>query len=134
MAFNLQTVNEYIQDARTLLLDRIAPYRYSDTSLIVAFNLALLDGRRLRPDLFVYKWGNRVPNYDAVSGQDVPIEPQFRKAFVYGLVAHALLRDQEDVQDARASIFQDTMESILTGIRRPPIQGAGTPAPSAPQK
>ena len=46
MAFNLRTVTEYIEDARTLLLDRIAPYRYSDTSLIVALNLALLDGRR----------------------------------------------------------------------------------------
>lgn len=134
MAFNLQTVQDYIEDARTLLLDRIAPYRYSDTSLIVALNLALLDGRRLRPDLFVYKWGNRVPSYDAVSGQDVPIEPQFRKAFVYGLVAHALLRDQEDVQDTRSSLFMGTMEDILTGVRRPAIQNAGTPAPQSPQR
>ena len=134
MAFNLQSVKDYIEDARTLLLDRIAPYRYSDISLIVAFNLALLDGRRLRPDLFVYKWGNRVPSYDAVTGQEVPIEPQFRKAFVYGLVAHALLRDQEDVQDARSSLFMDTMESILMGTRRPPIANAGTPAPGSPQK
>ena len=133
MAFNLQTVEDYIKDARTLLLDKIYPYRYSDDSLLTALNLALLDGRRLRPDLFVYRWGNKVPYYEAVTGQDVPMEPQFRKAFVYGLVAHALLRDQEDVQDARATIFQDTMESVLTGVRKPPIQGAGTPAPQNAQ-
>ena len=133
MAFNLQTVEDYIKDARTLLLDKIYPYRYSDHSLLTALNLALLDGRRLRPDLFVYRWGNKVPYYEAVTGQDVPMEPQFRKAFVYGLVAHALLRDQEDVQDARATIFQDTMESVLTGVRKPPIQGAGTPAPQNAQ-
>ena len=133
MAFNLQTVEDYIKDARTLLLDKIYPYRYSDDSLLTALNLALLDGRRLRPDLFVYRWGNKVPYYEAVTGQDVPMEPQFRKAFVYGLVAHALLRDQEDVQDARATIFQDTMESVLTGVRKPPIQNAGTPAPQNAQ-
>ena len=134
MPLNLESVNDYIEDARTLLLDRIPPYRYSDISLLVALNLALLDGRRLRPDLFVYKWGNKVPSYDAVDGQQVPIEPQFRKAFVYGLVSHALIRDQEDVQDARASLFMDTMEQILIGLQKPAFQGAGTPAPQSPQR
>ena len=133
MPLNLESVNDYIEDARTLLLDRIPPYRYSDISLLVALNLALLDGRRLRPDLFVYKWGNKVPSYDAVDGQQVPIEPQCRKAFVYGLVSHAVIRDQEDVQDARASLFMATMEQILIGLQKPAFQGAGTPAPQSPQ-
>jgi hypothetical protein len=134
MALNLQTVSEYVEDARELLLDKISPYRYSDTSLVAALNLALLDARRLRPDLFVYRWGNRVPNYLAVDGQDVPIEHQFRKGIVYGLVSHALARDQEDVQDQRSNLFMQTMEDILIGTRRTPIQGAGTPAPQSPQR
>ncbi len=50
MALDLQTVESYIGDARTLLLDQIPPFRYSDTSLLIALNLALLEGRRLRPD------------------------------------------------------------------------------------
>lgn len=127
MPFNLDTVKSYIEDARTLLLDRIYPFRYSDDSLLVALNLALQDGRRLRPDLFVYKSTVRLPAYEAVDGQIVPIEPQFRRAFVYGLVGHALLRDQDDVQDTRGNTFLASMEYILTGqLGRAPIQG-GTP-------
>lgn len=125
---NLETVSDYIQDARTLLLDRIAPYRYDDISLLVALNLSLLEGRRLRPDLFVYKYGNFVPSFAAVDGQKVPIEPQFRKAFVYGLAAHALARDQEDVQDQRSNLFMGVMYSILSGVGSGMI-GGGTPNP-----
>jgi hypothetical protein len=134
MAFDLQTVEAYISDARTLLLDQIPPYRYSDTSLLVALNLALLEGRRLRPDLFVYKHGGaRVPSYGAVSGETVPIEPQFRLGFVYGLCAHALLRDQEDVQDQRSNLFMGAFHDIIIGVRVTPIAG-GTPNVGAKQQ
>jgi hypothetical protein len=137
MSFNLQTVQDYITDARTLLLDRTYPYRYGDDSLLVALNLSLLDARRLRSDLFVYRYGNQVPSFESVSGDKVPIEPQFRKAIIYGLVAHALFRDEEDVQDQRANSFLSVMEYQLTGSISPkgpaaPIRG-GTPAPGNPQ-
>lgn len=111
------------------MLDRIAPFRYSDVSLLVAFNLALLEGRRLRPDIFVYRYGNHVPSYSAVDGQKVNIEAQFRKAFAYGLVAHALARDQEDVQDERSNMFMDVMSVILTGQPTAARIGGGTPGP-----
>ena len=130
--YNLETVADYIDDARTLLLDRIAPFRYSDVSLLVSLNLALMEGRRVRPDLFVYKHGVAVPSYNAVTGQKVPIEPQFRKAFVYGMCAHALARDQEDVQDQRSNMFMAVMMSILVGIGAAPI-GGGTPGPKQAQ-
>lgn len=124
---NLESVSDYIEDARTLLLDRTSPYRYGDISLLVALNLALLDGRRIRPDLFVYKHGNVVPSFSVVDGQRVPIEPQFRKAFVYGMVAHALARDQEDVQDQRSNLFMGVMFSILAGSGMSTPIGGGTP-------
>lgn len=129
MALNLQTVEGYVQDVRTLLLDRVKPYRYSDTSLIVALNLALLEGRRLRADLFVCRYGNDVPQFQEVSGQVVPIEPQFRLAFAYGIAAHALLRDEEDVQDSRANTFLERFHDMLIGMRPSPIVG-GTPSPA----
>lgn len=135
MPFNLETVEGYIEDARTLLLDKIAPYRYSDDSLIAALNLSLLEGRRLRPDLFVFRHGGvRVPNYSGISGERVPIEEQFRLGFVYGLCAHALLRDQEDVQDLRSTLFMQTFQNILIGVKVPPMGAAGTPGPASPQK
>ena len=126
MPLDLGTVQGYVKDVRTLLLDRVQPYRYSDVSVLAALNLALLEGRRLRADLFVCRYGNHVPQYEAVSGEEVPIEEQFRLAFVYGIAAHVLLRDEEDVQDARATSFQGLFENILIGTRSPPVVGGGT--------
>lgn len=123
----LSSVEDYIKDARVLLLDLISPYRYSDTSLLVGLNLALQEGRRLRPDLFAGKHRIEVPYYTAISGDEVPIEPQFRLGFVYGLVAHALRRDEEDVQDTRAASFMQVFHDILIGTRQSPIAGGSPP-------
>ena len=46
----LDTVQDYITDARVLLQDLISPYRYDDPSLLTALNVALLEARRLRAD------------------------------------------------------------------------------------
>lgn len=124
----LDTVQDYITDTRTLLQDLIQPYRYDDPSLLVAFNSMLLEARRIRADLFVQKWGIRVPYYGTVDDTQVDIEPQFRLAFVYGTVGHALLRDQEDIEDARATSFLSSFNSILNGpsgstIVAPPTGG-----------
>jgi hypothetical protein len=133
MSMRLTTVAEYIEDARVLLLDKVEPFRYTDTELLVAFNTALLEGRRLRADLFVTRFGNSVPHYHAVSGETVPIEPQFRLGFVYGIVGQALMRDDEDVQDTRAASFMGMFDEILTGNRqRTPV--GGTPGPGNAQK
>jgi hypothetical protein len=133
MSERLSTVQDYITDVRTMLLDTLAPYRYTDIELIAGFNTALLEGRRLRPDLFVYRHGNRVPYFTAVSGEEVPMEPQFRLAFVYGIGAHALARDDEDVQDERANAFMSIFHDLLVGIRPSPLKG-GTPGPGSAQK
>lgn len=113
----LETVEDYIADARVLLLDQIAPYRYDDDSLLTALNVSLLEGRRLRADLFVFndRCGGAVPHYSKVDNSVVPIEQQFRLAFLHGMVGHALQRDQEDVQDQRALTYLDIMTNILTG-------------------
>lgn len=126
---NLMTVDSMIRGVRTLLLDKIRPYRYSDTSLIAALNISLNEGRRLRPDVFLVRYGVEVPQYEEVNGEVFPVEAQFRLAFEYGTAGHALLRDQEDVQDSRARTFLANFENMLTG-KRPmiPVEG-GTPTP-----
>jgi len=131
MPLDLYSVKSYMRDVRTILLDKIYPYRYDDISLLVAFNMALLEGRRLRPDLFVYRGSNHVPTYDTTDMDvPVPIEQQFRLAFVYGTCAHALARDQEDVQDERSNLFMSVFHDILIGVRVTPI-GGGTPKQEA---
>jgi hypothetical protein len=126
MPLNLDSVESYIADARTILLDNTAPYRYSDPSLLLAFNTALLEARRLRPDMFVYKFGDRMPSYSAVTGEVVPIDPLLRLPIVYGLVAHAMLRDEEDIPVERANAFLAKFQNMLTGIYASPA------APSRP--
>ena len=49
----LETVGQYLEEARRLLQDEIAPYRYPDDDLIDALNIGLLEARRLRADLFL---------------------------------------------------------------------------------
>lgn len=122
----LNTVTSLIADVRTLLLDKVQPYRYEDTELLTALNTALLEARRLRADLFVVRFGNEVPFYGAVSGEQFCVEPQFRLGFVFGVAAHALLRDDEDVQDQRANGFLTRFHDILIGVTPSPITG-GTP-------
>ena len=127
-SFTLDSVESYIGDARTILLDWTPPYRYSDDSLLVAFNTALLEARRLRPDMFVYKFGDRMPSFGAVSSEQVPIEPQLRLPIVYGLVAHAMLRDEEDVPVERANSFLMKFQNMLVGIFANPAAPT-TPSP-----
>lgn len=139
MNTTLETIDDYVEDARILLQDTIAPYRYDDDSLIIAMNVTLLEGRRLRPDLFVYETRCGplgVQHLQAVDGTTIFIEPQFRLAFLHGLVGHAIERDQEDIQDARAAAFMSVFTSILVGKstqvsavqqanNAPPAQGGG---------
>lgn len=118
--FTLDSVESYILDARSILLDRTPPYRYSDDSMLIALNTALLEARRLRPDMFVYKFGDRMPSFSAVSGEHVPVEFQLRLPIVYGTVAHAMLRDEEDVPVERANAFLAKFQFMLTSIYAAP--------------
>lgn len=120
----LNTVADYIADARTLLQDQVEPYRYDDPSLLVAFNVALLEARRIRADLFVFKFWvkGQVQSFSAVDDTYVDIEPQFRLAILHGICGHALERDQEDVQDIRATTFLGLFNAGLIG---PMLTGVG---------
>lgn len=127
MALTLSTVQDYVTDARNLLLDKVQPYRYDDDSMVRGLNLALREGFRLRPDLFLCRYATEIPKYGEVSGAEVPIEDQFQLAFAYGIASIVLLRDEEDVQDLRAAGFRDQFEDILVGRTLRPVHG-GTPA------
>lgn len=110
----LETVQDYIGDARTVLQDLVQPFRYDDSSLTTALNVGMYSVRRDRPDLFLYT--EVVPQFVSTD-QDVtvPMEEQFRLALLFHMCAHALLRDQEDIQDAKAASFAATAGAILTG-------------------
>jgi hypothetical protein len=118
----LNGVGDYITDIRVILQDLIPTYRYSDAQLIVALNLTFLDGRRLRPDLFISESWEPYPTWttnDIALNTVIPMEDIFRQAFVFGASAHAVARDQEDIQDEKSVSLSNVFNSILLGTMMP---------------
>jgi hypothetical protein len=99
----LATVQNYVSSARTLLQDSVEPYRYPDADLVEGLNFAILEARKMRPDLFLGQ--TTLESFSTSDSTAVTIDEQYRVAFVYYMVGHAQLRDDEGEQDARASAF-----------------------------
>jgi hypothetical protein len=107
----LATVQDVLDEARVLLLDGTVPYRYTDAELIRALNIAVLEARRLRPDLFLAA-AFSLPTY-ATGADAFAIEPMYRPSFIYYVVGRAQLRDDEATQDARASVLMNKFVAQL---------------------
>ena len=83
----------------------------------------------MRADLFVWNLAvkGQVQGFQVVDNTYVDIEPQFRLAILHGMVGHAYERDQEDVQDARATTFLGMFTAALVGRSLPGIAGGSAP-------
>lgn len=113
----LDTVQDYVDRARVLLLDQVEPYRYSTSDLVEALNMGVMEARRLRPDLFKSFFRSTLPDFSTTSLTDaVSIDPQYRAAFVYYICGQAQLRDDENVQDSRAALFLNKFTSQMLSI------------------
>lgn len=110
----LDTVADYVRETRTLLQDLIAPYRYTDLELLSTLNMALLQARKLRADLFLGV--TTVPSYSAVDATAVAMDQQYRTSIVYFMTGHAQLRDEEDTQDSRAAGLISKFTAQLTTV------------------
>jgi len=114
----LETVGQYLAEARRLLQDEYAPaYRYPDRDLVEALNIGLLEARRLRPDLFLPLFD--VPFVDTAGTIDtsttVTLDPMYRSSLVYYVVGRAQLRDDEPTVDQRAgALMQKFLAQMLT--------------------
>lgn len=101
----LATVGDYVAEARTLLQDRVAPFRYTTADLKGALGLGLYEARRLRPDLFVAGVVQEVDSATA-DGTAVALDRQYRMTLVYYVAGHASLRDLEESADGRGAAFK----------------------------
>ena len=103
----LETVGQYLVEARRLLQDERTPYRYPEADLIDALNIGLLETRRLRADLFLPLF--EIPYFDpvasGVANHPVPMDAMYRSALVYYICGRAQLRDDEATTDQRAAGF-----------------------------
>lgn len=111
----LDTVQDYVDEARRLLADTVVPYRYPDIDLIEALNISILETRRLRADLFLGRY-NALPDFVSL-GDAVAFDPQYRSALVYYMVGRASMRDQEQAQDSRAAAFMNKFTSQMLVIQ-----------------
>lgn len=110
----LDTVQNYVDDARVLLQDQRAPYRYPDADLVLALNMSLLEAKKLRPDLYINR---TIPAYSIASpSTSVVIDDVYRVAHLYYVVGQAQLRDDEEVQDQRAAAFLNMFTQKLLSL------------------
>jgi len=114
----LDTVQDYIARARVLLLDQVEPFRYPNEDLVEALNMAVFETRRLRPELLRSFLRGSLPQFEIsdLSAQ-VPIDPQYRLAFLYYICGHAQLRDDEINQDSRAAAFLNKFTAQMLTIQ-----------------
>jgi hypothetical protein len=114
----LETVAQYLSEARVLLQDTIEPYRYETAQLVDCLNVGILEARRLRADLFLPRF--EIPWADPVTVDlttiKVPLDPMYRSSLVYYIVGRAQLRDEESTTDQRASAFMGKFTSQLMTV------------------
>src|SRR5687767_4210388 len=113
----LETVAQYVSEARILLQDQVVPYRYADIEIVSALNIGMLEAKKLRADLFLPVFD--IPYIDTAGTIDtaakVPMDPMYRSALVYYIVGRMQLRDDEPTTDQRAGAFlQKFVQQLMT--------------------
>lgn len=105
-------VSDVLSQARTLLQDKVTPYRYSDDSLIAAINESMFEARRIRPDLFVGSLRTALTRVSA-SADTLPLEDQYFSPVVNYVVGRAEMRDDEFATDKRAALLHSAFYTAL---------------------
>ena len=111
----LDTVSEYIMDARVILQDKTVPLRYTDQELASAVGLGLLEMRKLRADLF---FGRETPNIKSTTALTtrVEVDEQYRVPLLYWIIGHTLLRNEEEGSDSQAAGYLNRFTAKLLTI------------------
>jgi hypothetical protein len=109
----LDTVSDYVAAARIYLQDKTPPYRYLDEELVLALSMAIMESRKLRPDLWI---NLTLPSYTLNDTTAVPVDPMYRQAMLYYILGQAQLRDDEEASDSRAAAFIGMFNAKLTSV------------------
>jgi hypothetical protein len=114
----LETVGQYLEEARRLLQDEFTPYRYPDDDLVDALNIGLMEARRLRADLFLplfdMQWVN--PTGTIAINTVISLDPMYRSTLVYYVVGRMQLRDDEPTTDQRAAGLMQKFTAQMLSI------------------
>jgi hypothetical protein len=103
----LDKLVDYWAEARVLLQDSTSPVRYSNEELTSALQMALMEARKIRPDVFLGVNPGELSVVDptAAGNQLSKIDVQYRVPLLYFMVGHCYMRDEEEGSDARAATY-----------------------------
>ena len=127
MAQYYRTVTDYINVARLNLQDAVSPYRYPDSTLLLALNIGLGEMSRVRPDMFLdlkYQRPLRkgdidegMPQaYTVVDNALVPVPSKYMSSLDWFINGWAQFLDVTDTQDQRAQGFLQKFQMHLTTL------------------
>jgi hypothetical protein len=110
--------------------DLVKPYRYTDSQMVDALNVAMEEAQRIRPDIFLdLKYQQPIVNgdlddgfiqsyyttsdisldsggdYVVSAGTMVPVPSRYNDPLIWYMAGHLQALDVEDTQDARAIAF-----------------------------
>jgi len=95
-----RSVADVIKRVRSVLKDKVEPLRYPDADIIDTINDALVEIRRVRPDLYLKK-DFKVPTV-AIDSDALPVEDFVFNSITYFVIGYLMLRDDEFAVDGRA--------------------------------
>lgn len=117
------TLGNVVATVRGILQDQRAPYRYPDAELAGYVSEALLEARRVRPDIYIEDPLGEVPAYtqqDVVDNVVVELPAKYGTPLANYTAGRANLRDDAFSADSRAALLMTSFLSAL-GVGR----GAG---------
>lgn len=114
----MATFSDIIDDARIILndqyMDSNTVLRYTEAQLLVYARQAVIEARRIRPDLFLSNLTGSFPKF--VETDTVPMPDEYHAAIADYISHRAEMRDDEFEVDGRASSLFQKFKAGLTGL------------------
>ncbi len=112
----MRTIGQVVSTARAILQDLHVPYRFPDTDLYGYVSDAVLETRRLRPDMFADRIHDPVPHYGVGdTGSALPVPDVVFPAVANYVAGRAEIRDAEFSSDSRAAALVLSLAAALLG-------------------
>lgn len=114
----MATFQQIINDARVVLNDQIEDAntipRYTEPQLLSYARAALVEARRLRPDLFLSNLTGAFPQFTATD--TIPIPEEYAVALADYVIHRAEMRDDEFAVDGRAVVLLQKFKSGMLAL------------------
>jgi hypothetical protein len=117
----VRKVSDLLDRVRQVLQDQDQDnYRYPTVDLVGYLNDAVLEARRIRPDMFVGRYLDDLPQVTTVASTDwstipMPLPDQWFVATYNYVAGRAEFRDDEFAVDNRAMTLMSQFTAMLTG-------------------